>query len=133
MMNQLLTNSIKTRMAKRILVIDDDEDILSILDIIFADEGYEAVLYSTGTTAEQIILLHPDLILLDVRIAGFNKTGDQICTEIKSQLELANIPVLLFSAEENIDSLAHVCGANGYVNKPFDIYGLLTTVKEFIS
>ena len=119
-------------MAKRILVIDDDEDILSILDIIFLDEGYEPILLSAGTTAEQIKLLHPHLILLDVRIAGFDKTGDQICTDIKSQLELADIPVLLFSAEEGIDSLARDCGANGYVNKPFDIYGLLTKVKEFI-
>jgi two-component system response regulator VicR len=120
-------------MAKRILVIDDDEDILSILDIIFVEEGYEPVLLSKGTTAKEIRLLHPDLILLDVRIAGFDKTGDQICTEIRSELQLANIPVLLFSAEEGIDTLAIGCGANGYVNKPFDISGLLSKVKEFIS
>lgn len=120
-------------MAKRILVIDDDEDILSILDIIFGDEGYEPILYKTGTTAEHIKILHPDLILLDVRIAGFDKTGPEICSEIKSQLELSNIPVLLLSAETNVGELAQACGANGFVNKPFDIFGLLTKVKEFIS
>ena len=60
-------------MAKRILVIDDDEDILSILDIIFGDEGYEPILYNTSMSAENIKILHPDLILLDVRIVGFDK------------------------------------------------------------
>ena len=119
-------------MAKRILVIDDDEDILSILEIIFGEEGYQPILYNTGTTAEHIKILHPDLILLDVRIAGFDKTGTEICADIKSQLELANIPVLLVSAEEGIDKLALGCGANGFVSKPFDIYTLLTKVKEFI-
>jgi two-component system response regulator VicR len=120
-------------MAKRILVIDDDEDILSILDIIFGEEGYEPILIKTGTTAEEIRILHPDLILLDVRIAGCDKTGAEICTEIKSQLEIADIPVLLLSAEVDIDILASGCGANGFVNKPFDIDNLLKKVKEFIS
>jgi DNA-binding response OmpR family regulator len=120
-------------MAKRILVIDDDDDILSILDIIFGEEGYEPILYSTGISAENIKILHPDLILLDVRIVGFDKTGAEICSEIKSQIELSNIPVILLSAEHNVEAMAVGCGANGYVNKPFDIYGLLSKVKEFIS
>ncbi len=119
-------------MAKRILVIDDDEDILSILDILFGDEGYETILYQTGTTTDHIKILHPDLILLDVRIAGFEKTGDQICAEIKSELELTDVPVLLVSAEVDVDQRAQACGANGYVNKPFDIDNLLAKVKEFI-
>lgn len=119
-------------MGKRILVIDDDQDILSILDIIFGDEGYETILYNTGTTAEHIRILHPDLVLLDVRIAGFDKTGAEICAEIKAQLDLVNVPVLLLSAEAGIDLLARRCGANGFVTKSFDIYNLLRKVKEFL-
>jgi len=119
-------------MAKRILVIDDDQDILSILDIIFVEEGYETILHQSGTSVEHIKILHPDLILLDVRINGFPKTGAQICTEIKNERELDEIPVLLVSAEINVPELAQSCGANGYVNKPFDIDNLLAKVKEFI-
>ncbi|MFD2145355.1 response regulator [Mucilaginibacter antarcticus] len=119
-------------MSKRILVIDDDDDILSILDIIFGEEGYEPILFKTGTTTEEIKVLHPDLILLDVRIAGFGKTGAEICKEIKTEMDLANIPVLLVSAEEDVAVLARGCGANGFVSKPFDIYYLLTKVKEFL-
>lgn len=120
-------------MAKRILVIDDDQDILSILDILLADEGYEVILQNTGTSADQVKLIGPDLILLDIRIAGFSKTGDQICAEIKSELELTAIPVLLVSAEVDVHQRARLCGANGYLNKPFDINKLLEKVKEFIT
>ena len=120
-------------MAKRILVIDDDEDILSIMDILFADEGYDVILQNTGTTADQVKLIGPDLILLDVRIAGFYKSGDEICAEIKRELELNAIPVLLVSAESDIHQRAISCGANGYLNKPFDINRLVEKVKEFIT
>ena len=119
-------------MAKRILVIDDDEDILAILDIVFVDEGYDVVLQNTGTTAEEVKLIGPDLILLDVRIEGFAKTGDQICAEIKRELALSDIPVLLVSAEPDVRQRASSCGANGYINKPFEINKLLEKVKEFI-
>jgi len=119
-------------MGKRIHVIDDDEEILSILDILFASEGYEVMLYQTGTTASHIKLLHPDLILLDVRIAGYNKTGAEICAEIKQQGEMNDTPVLLVSAEIDVDLLAEGCGADGYVNKPFDIDNLLARVRAFI-
>ncbi|MEJ2883587.1 response regulator [Pedobacter sp. GR22-6] len=120
-------------MAKKILVIDDDKDILSILDIIFGDEGYERVLCNTGISTEHIKILDPDLILLDVRIVGFPKTGAQICAEIKKERDLESIPVLLVSAELNVPELAQSCGANGYVNKPFDIDKLVKKVKEFIN
>lgn len=119
-------------MAKKILVIDDDEDILFILDIIFVDEGYEVVLFNTGTTVEHIKILQPDLILLDVRIAGFNRSGPEICMDIKQEPDLEKIPVLLISAEEDVQSLARDCSADGYVNKPFDIHQLVAKVKGFI-
>ncbi|WP_316771481.1 response regulator transcription factor [Pedobacter frigiditerrae] len=120
-------------MAKRILVIDDDEDILTILDIIFKEEGYETILYQTGVSTAQIKVLHPDLILLDVRINGFEKTGTEICLDIKNELELKKVPVLLLSAEFDVAALALNSGANGYMNKPFDVNKLLTKVKEFLT
>lgn len=120
-------------MSKKILVIEDDEDILTILNIIFEEEGFEVVLFNTGTTAAHIKLIHPDLILLDVRIAGYNKTGAEICAEIKSNPNFPKIPVLLVSAEADIRQLAKSCGADGYVSKPFDISEVILQVKEFLN
>jgi len=117
-------------MKKRILVIDDDEDILTILSIIFEDEGYEVISLNTGATVEEIQIMHPDLILLDVRINGFNKTGDQICNEIKARNSTKDIPVILVSAEFNVSQLAQESGADGYLPKPFNIKELVDQVNQ---
>lgn len=120
-------------MGKRILVIDDDEDILSILSIIFEEEGFEVIVKNTGVTANEVKLIGPDLILLDITIIGFSKSGDEICAEIKREMELTTIPVVLVSAEPNIHQRASSCGANSYLSKPFEINKLVEKVKEFIT
>ncbi|TFF37732.1 response regulator [Mucilaginibacter psychrotolerans] len=120
-------------MAKRILVIDDDEDILEILNIIFQENGYETVISNTSEAAEHIRVIQPDIVLLDVRIVGSAKNGPEICKEIKSQIETRHLPVMLVSAETDLAIIAQDCGADTYIAKPFDIFGLLSRVKEFLS
>lgn len=119
-------------MPKRILVIDDDEDILTILNIIFEDEGYEVILSNTGTSAEEVLLIHPDLVVLDVRIRGFHKTGDQICNELKTMDGTRNLPVILLSAEVDVPVLARESGADGYFRKPFNIDDLVSHVNQIL-
>ncbi len=119
-------------MAKKVLVIDDDEDILEILNIIFQENGYEIVLSSTGEAAEHIRIIQPDIVLLDVRIVGSAKSGVEICKEIKSQLETRHLPVMLVSGETDLAILAEECGADAYVAKPFDIFELLAQVQKFL-
>jgi two-component system response regulator VicR len=120
-------------MSKRILVIDDDEDILEILRIIFQEEGYDVVLSNTGNTADQIEVIHPDLILLDIRIAGSEKKGTEICAEIKEKYKGEPYPVILVSAEDDLRLLAKNCGADAFIAKPFDLNNLLMHVKEYIN
>jgi two-component system response regulator VicR len=120
-------------MAKRILIIEDDPDILAILDIVFQDEGYEIISNQKGMSADEIGLQHPDLILLDVRIRGFEKTGAQICEELKALTITNDLPVLLLSAESNLHQIASKCGADGHMTKPFDIDGLVSKVFEMIN
>ena len=122
----------KNVMSKRILVIDDDEDILEILHIVFQEEGYDVVLSNTGEAAEHIQVIHPDLILLDVRIEGSAKRGDEICAELKERYKEEKMPVILVSAETDLEVLANQCGADHYISKPFDIYQLLMQVQKFL-
>ncbi|GAA4321705.1 hypothetical protein GCM10023149_21680 [Mucilaginibacter gynuensis] len=117
---------------KRILIIDDNEDILEILQIVFRDEGYNVVVSNTGDAAEYIHIIHPDLILLDVRIDGYQKRGDEICAEIKARYPY-QLPVVLISAETNLAVLANECGADFYIRKPFDIYDLVAQVTKFLT
>ncbi|EHQ27416.1 response regulator receiver domain-containing protein [Mucilaginibacter gracilis] len=120
-------------MAKRILLIDDDEDILEILNVVFQENGYEAVLSNTSEAAEHIRIIQPDMVLLDVRIVGYAKSGPEICKEIKSKLETRQLPVMLVSGETDLAVLAKECGANSFIAKPFDIFDLLSHVKEYLS
>ncbi|WP_233524498.1 response regulator [Mucilaginibacter conchicola] len=120
-------------MARRILVIDDDEDILEILNIIFQENGYDIVMSNTGEAAEHIRVIQPDLILLDVRIIGSAKNGPEICKEIKSQLETRHLPVMLVSAESDLSVIAKECGADAYIRKPFDIFDLLAKTEECLA
>lgn len=119
-------------MPKRILIIDDDEDILEILNLIFQDEGFDVVVSNTGEAAEHLEVIHPDLILLDVRIIGYKKRGNEICAEIRKQYPQERLPVILVSAESDIDVLAAGCGANTYIKKPFDIIEVSQTVKKLL-
>jgi len=120
-------------MAKRVLVIDDDEDILALLNIIFQENGYDIVLSNTGEAAEHIRVIHPDIVFLDVRINGSEKSGAEICREIKANYETKDFPVILMSAESDLAFIAEECGADAYIAKPFDIYDLLARVKEYVS
>ena len=119
-------------MAKRILIIEDDPDILEILQIIFQDEGFEIISKQNGMSAGEIGLLHTDLVLLDVRINGFEKTGAQICAELKKLTETSRLPVILLSAESGLDKIAKTCGADAFISKPFEINGLVKKVMEMI-
>lgn len=118
---------------KRILIIDDDEDILEILNIIFQDEGFDVVVSNTGEAAEHLELIHPDLVLLDVHIVGYSKRGNEICADIRKKYTADQLPVILVSAETDIDMLAVSCGATSYVKKPFDISYLSKTVKQLLT
>lgn len=120
-------------MAKTVLIIDDDEDILEILDIVFQDSGYEVILSRVGLDVDFISVLHPDIVLLDVRIAGSPKSGTDICKELKTKTATKHLPVILFSAECDLQLLATACNANSYIAKPFVIDTLLKQVKKQLS
>lgn len=119
-------------MRKKILIIEDDIEILSIFEMILKEEGYELLLKRTGLSVAEAIVFNPDLILLDVRIEGYPKSGAEICMEFKASKALAHIPILLISSETNLHILAAQCRSDGFLNKPFDVTGLVDKVKEFI-
>ncbi|MFC4143552.1 response regulator transcription factor [Pedobacter mendelii] len=119
-------------MAKRILFIEDDPDIYDILQIVFADEGFEVIGFKTAPTLYEMILIHPDLVLLDVRIEGSMKNGSEICKEVKSSSEMSGLPVILLSAERDLEFIAADSGANDYLSKPFGLDHLILKVNQFL-
>lgn len=117
---------------RRLLVVDDEPDILEFLQIILEEEGYEVVTSDKGEYLEQ---LHngglPHLILVDVLLSG--KDGREIVKFLKSQEETKHIPIIMFSAHPSAAETARQAGADDFLAKPFDIDVLLARIAHFFA
>jgi DNA-binding response OmpR family regulator len=118
------------RTGKRLLVVDDDPDILEFIQIILEEEGYEVVTSDKGEYLEQ---LHnggfPHLILVDVLLSG--KDGREIVKYLKSQQETKSIPIIMFSAHPSAEETARQAGAEDFLAKPFDIDVLVAKIAHY--
>ena len=113
---------------KKILVVDDDEDILEVVRISLEFYGFDIRTHSTGLNVPEVVHQYqPDLILLNVFLPG--KPGMKICKEVK-RLN-SKIPVILFSAHAEKGKEFAACNANGFIQKPFDIPQFVNTIKSY--
>jgi DNA-binding response OmpR family regulator len=117
-------------MSKKILIIDDDPDILEILSLILVESGYEVRMLSCGDTVfDDIKDFRPDLILMDIMLAGMD--GRAICKEIKENHLTDFLPVILISGTHDLAKSLDLPGApNDFIAKPFDINHLLAQVEK---
>ena len=116
---------------KKILMVDDEPDILEFLQVILEEEGYMVV---TAVKSDYLENLHngglPHLILLDMLLSG--KDGREIVRHLKSQEETKHIPVIMFSAHPSAEETARNAGADDFLAKPFDIDVLLAKITRFL-
>jgi DNA-binding response OmpR family regulator len=116
-------------MEKKILVIEDDNDILDLFQYILEDEGYKVWASDHSEHIEVIAEHRPNLVLLDDRLPG--EYGHVICSRIKADPRTKNIPVVLVSATRDLEKLAFDCKADDYLPKPFDLKDLVKLVKQY--
>ncbi|MEP6584014.1 MAG: response regulator [Ginsengibacter sp.] len=115
----------------KILVVDDDRDILDVVSMLLKRNNYNVMTLSRGTfISGSIQTFSPDLILLDVALAG--EDGRDICLKLKKTEETKNIPVILFSAHYDLVNNIGECMADGLVTKPFEVPYLLETIRKNI-
>ncbi|GAC1378800.1 MAG: hypothetical protein NVSMB45_00150 [Ginsengibacter sp.] len=127
----LLPENIICNMAK-ILVVDDDLDILVVMEILLNMKGFEVEVTPKWEHAlEKIRVFKPDLILLDVLISG--NDGRTICRKLKSQEETKAIPIIMFSAHPSAEATISEYGANDFIAKPFDVNDLIIKIKKHIN
>jgi DNA-binding response OmpR family regulator len=113
-------------MKEKILILDDDKDILEILTLILTESGYEILSLSNGKK-----IFEPKLILMDVMLGDMD--GLEICKSIKSKIQYKDLPVILISATHDMKEFLHLPGApNDYLEKPFDIDVLLSKVEKYL-
>ncbi|HLZ59146.1 MAG TPA: response regulator [Ktedonosporobacter sp.] len=118
-------------MSKTILVVDDDEGITEVMQIVLEGEGYRVQTSRTGDCLHQFHGTSPDLILLDILLIG--RDGREVCKALKSNPQTAHIPVIMLSAYSDTGLVADMSGADGYLEKPFDLDTLIETVKNHLT
>lgn len=116
-------------MPKRILIFDDDVDILSICTYILEEQGWEVHTSPHCNNIDHTVRsIQPNVILMDNWIPD---TGGVIATQtLKSQHDLKHIPVIYFSANNDIQSLAKRAGADTFLEKPFDLAELESIINK---
>ncbi len=115
-------------MKKRILVVENNKDILDLISFVLDEAGYQVELYlSENNIFEKIKFFQPDAILLD--IIQPTVEGTELCRQIKAAENTAHIPVIVLSTHTQIHKVKEVC-ADEIVEKPFDIDGLLEVLSQ---
>lgn len=116
---------------RKILVVDDDKDLLANMKSFLAKQGYEVAVTTTCQQGLQLLLsFQPDLIFLDVNVG--DEDGREMCRQIKSQAEYEHIPVLLISARHEELLLYNKYGASAFLKKPFELPVLMDTLKIYL-
>ncbi|MEO8764812.1 MAG: response regulator [Ginsengibacter sp.] len=112
---------------KKILVVDDDEDILFIVRHILKSRGFIVKTHSSAIGVFKIIAdFNPHLVLLDIMLPG--KLGTEICKELKEIKP--TLLVILFSANSEKGNAYPVCHADGFISKPFDVKDFVHALNE---
>ncbi|MCD6170500.1 MAG: response regulator [Candidatus Latescibacteria bacterium] len=121
-------------MAKgRILIVDDEEDILSLVEYNLRKEGYRTIGVKTGEAALQLVEEEtPDLIILDLMLPEMD--GLEVCRILKSNENTSDIPIIMLTAKgEETDIVVGLeIGADDYVTKPFSPRVLLARTKALL-
>ena len=113
---------------KRILVVDDDIDILTVVKLVLESNEFEVAAISDWQKIfTQIETFHPDLILLDVSLG--TQDGRNLCKQVKSNGDTKHISIILFSANHNVEKSVQECLANTFISKPFDINDLIEKIN----
>lgn len=114
-------------MSQRIVLVEDDSDIRSILDQLLTDAGYSVMALQEGREILELNFPAPSLFILDVNLPNID--GLALCKFLKLQPRLNAVPVILLSANHSLKSKALIAGAQTFIVKPFKIERLLAEVS----
>ena len=114
---------------KKVLVVDDDRDILEIVQLILINGGFDVFTHTSGLKVEEAVnLYNPDVILLDIGLPG--KQGTEVCIDLK---KTHSMPIIFFSAHADKRLVYKQCNADGFIQKPFDINQLVNYVRSYVN
>jgi DNA-binding response OmpR family regulator len=119
--------------TKRVLIADDEPNIVTALEYMLQKRGYEVRTVQNGTQAlAEIAQFGPDLVLLDVMMPAIN--GYEVCQRIREDPALGHLKIIMLTAKGRDLDVAKglALGADAYVTKPFAIKQLLDQVTQLL-
>ncbi len=120
-------------MKEKILIVDDEKDIVKMLNYNLKKEGFRTVdAYDGEDALDQAASEHPDLILLDLMLPGID--GLEVCRRLKKESQTAAIPIIMLTAKtQETDKIVGLeLGADDYVSKPFSPKELIARIKAVL-
>jgi len=116
----------------KILVVDDDVEILNVVQIMLSMNNFTVETVSNWKDINnKMIEFQPDLVLLDVSLGGAD--GRQICKNLHQTHETKNIPVILFSANPEMGTNLDEWLAQAFIPKPFQLSSLVKTINSHLN
>lgn len=116
--------------APRVLVVDDDPDMLEICSLVLEYEGYNIDIARNGAEAyEAVSNRRADVVLMDVMMPVID--GITVCKMMKRDPRTCDLPVIIMSASESLREQAKIASADAVIAKPFDIDHLVSMVNHF--
>lgn len=125
----VITISIREDM-KKILVVDDNQDILELITLLLEIEGYEVMALNNGyELAATIKRFHPDILIMDVMLGSLD--GRDLCFGLKQDARTSGIPIIMMSASHDLklSVMTKPYRPNDFLAKPFDIECLIEKVQ----
>lgn len=114
--------------AKKVLVVDDEQQLALALKIRLQSRGYEVVIANDGQQALEVVEReHPDLILLDILMPVMD--GYACLRQLNTRVGRGTIPVIILTARDRMRDLFELEGISDYIVKPFDHEDLLTRME----
>ncbi len=120
-------------MKEKILIVEDEKDIVKMIDYNLKKEGFRTVSASDGEDAIDLAKReHPDLILLDLMLPVID--GLEVCKTLKKENKTAGIPIIMLTAkaQESDKIVGLELGADDYVTKPFSVRELTSRIKAVL-
>ncbi len=117
-------------MRKKVLVIEDEPIIAEMMCILLEVEGYNVIsLADTGLARRKLHSKEVGLVMLDLQLKG--EGGQAMCAYIKGHDDLKHIPVILVSANMDLQKIKDECGADDHIEKPFDLDHFVSKVHRY--
>ena len=117
----------------RILIVDDDKDLLTIVKSFLIKKGFDVSIYSDWEIASEAIKTYePQVILLDVFLSGVD--GLEVCKRLKTSTYTRHIPILILSGYPRVAETAiYEFGADDFIAKPFEVNELIRKIHKVLS